>query len=99
MNKKEIEEIEKYFVMYTEGVTEYRIGFICKKYFHNGEDFNIAISNNGEVYQLNSDGESQGVELETLEDFKIRFKSFTAEEFDRDVYKIKYDDNMNIIYR
>ena len=41
--------------------------------------FEIIIYNDGVVYQLNSDHERQGIELDTLDNLKIRFKSFTGE--------------------
>ena len=88
MNSKDIEYIKNYFINYS-----------INKYFHNGENFHILIGEVDELYQLNSDHEEQGIELETLEEFKIRFKSFTGEEFDRKIYLVKYDKNNQIIYR
>ena len=59
MKKETIKEIEQYFTQYKEGI--YRSPYYggnesCKKCFHKEEDsFHIAIFDNGEVYQLNSD--------------------------------------------
>lgn len=72
MDKNELSEVVKYFEVYItndEGT----------KYYHQLENFNIIITNDDEVYQLNSDHEVQGVELKTLNEFKVRFKSFTGE--------------------
>jgi hypothetical protein len=72
MDKNELSEIVKYF-------EEYKTNNDGTKYYHQLEDFNIIITNDNEVHQLNSDHEIQGVELKTLNEFKVRFKSFTGE--------------------
>jgi hypothetical protein len=83
MNKKELKEIEKYFENYSNG--EYHpkhsnySNKICGRWYHKEEsEFKIVIFENDELYQLNSDHEIQGVELDTLDALKIRFKSFTG---------------------
>ena len=86
MLKKHLIEVEKHFEKYSEGTytSPYCFGNeTCKKYYHKKEDcFQIAIFESGQLYQLNSDHEKQGIELKTLDDLKIRFKSFTGEEFE-----------------
>jgi hypothetical protein len=84
MKVEEILEIEKHFRKYSE--SDYIDYYEPKpipvrgKYIHNEWDnFKIVIFEDNEVYQLNSDHEIQGVELEGLDDFKIRFKSFMGE--------------------
>lgn len=76
MNVKEINEVLKYFV-------EYHISDEDKKYFHKENDnFKINISLNNEVYQLNTDHEIWGIELENIDKLKIRFESFTGEKLE-----------------
>ena len=86
MNKSDIKKTEKYFVKYTEGIyraPDYFSSETCKKYYHKKEDyFHIAIFEGGDVYQLNNDGEVQGIELNTIEELKVRYKSFTGEELE-----------------
>lgn len=74
MRLDEIKYIEKHFQKYTET----NIG---KLYIHNEESFSIVITENNEVYQLNSEHEIQGIELETLDKLHLRFKSFTGSYF------------------
>ncbi len=72
MIKEEIIEIEKYFTKYSEN-----------RYYHNEMDnFHIIVSDDNEVYQLDTDHEIFGCELKTLDEFKIRFNSFTGEDFE-----------------
>jgi len=91
MIKQEIVEILKYFVEYSKN-----------NYYHEEMDnFHITISDDNEVYQLNTDHEIFGCELKTLDEFKIRFKSFTGQEFDA-IEEKKYtittiEDFVNII--
>ena len=69
----ELEEVVGYF-------SEYTTRESGKKYFHKEEDnFHIIITPKNELYQLNTDHEVWGIELETIEDLKVRFKSFTGE--------------------
>jgi hypothetical protein len=83
MTLKSIDEIEKYFKLYHEGI--YYSSFYDGKeegrsFYHKKEDeFMIIIFQSREVYQLNSDHEIQGIELKTFRDLKTRFKSFTGE--------------------
>ena len=85
MKVEDLDIIKNHFEEYSKGTYHSPIYFgndSCIKYYHKKEDdFHIAIFENCEVYQLNSDHEIQGVELIDLEQFKIRFKSFTGENF------------------
>lgn len=84
MNKEDLNKIEKYFEKYSEG--EYHSSFgsndkqNAKSYYHKWECFYLIVFDNGDVYQLNSEHEIQGVELNTFDSIKIRFKSFTGED-------------------
>ena len=75
MTKEEITEVEKYFNQYSQGT-------LGKYFSHEMENFHIIIGDEGDVYQLNSDHEAQGIELETLESLRVRFRSFTGEELE-----------------
>lgn len=85
MTKEEIEQVEKYFNWYFE--IPYRDSYgrhhdeICKKFYHKEQDvFHIIIfTETNQVYQLNTDHEIYGIELETFKDLRIRFESFTGE--------------------
>ena len=82
MENKELEKIKKYFTMYND--SEYKTYLSepekCKRYFHKEEDiFKIAIFEDDSVYQLDTDHEIFGIELQTFKDLKIRFKSLTGE--------------------
>jgi hypothetical protein len=73
MIASELNEVVTYFIEYTSKEDG-------KYYFHKeGDDFKIIITPEGEIYQLNTDHEVWGIELETIEDLKVRFKSFTGE--------------------
>jgi hypothetical protein len=72
MNKKDLSQLKKHF-------TQYLFSKDVGNYYHKENNFHISITKDGEVYQLNSDHEQQGIELDTLENFKIRYKSFTGE--------------------
>lgn len=74
MKQQEIIELLDYFTRYSSS-KEY------VHYFHKEWDsFKIGIYNQTEeVFQLNTDHEPFGIELNTLEDLKTRFKSFTGE--------------------
>ena len=68
------EAVKDFFIRYREG-----IGY-GTYYFHKENDnFKVLISSEGQVYQLNTDHEPWGIELQTLDDLKVRFKSFTGE--------------------
>ena len=75
MNKKDLNQITEYFSEYNKSESNIK----CT---HHRENFEVIIYNDGVVYQLNSDHESQGIELDTLDNLKIRFKSFTGEELE-----------------
>lgn len=69
----ELEEVIEYF-------HEYKVSEDGRKFFHKENDnFHIIITPNNELYQLDTDHEVWGIELETIEDLKVRFKSFTGE--------------------
>jgi len=73
MEIKDLNEVTKYFKNYTSKENG-------KYYFHKDEDnFKIIISTNNEVYQLNTDHEPWGIEIDTIDNLKIRFKSLTGE--------------------
>ena len=85
MTKEEIIEIKKYFIKYSD--TPYSSVYIngshpCTWYYHCEEEFHLIIFDSGEVYQSGTEADIIGIELETLDDLKIRFKSFTGEEVD-----------------
>lgn len=74
MKLTDLNEIVEYFKEYS---TSRKDG---KYYFHKENDnFKIIISTDDELYQLNTDHEPWGIELDTIENLKIRFKSFTGE--------------------
>ena len=76
MKIKDIKEVIKYFKQYNSYENE-------NYYFHKENDnFKISISSNNEVYQLNTDHENWGVEINNIDDLKIRFKSFTNEDLE-----------------
>ncbi len=85
MTKKEIEQVGKYFECYSEAPYRDAYGYhdneICKKFFHKEYDsFHIAIfQETNSVYQLNTDHEIYGIELETFENLEMRFFSFTGD--------------------
>jgi len=61
-------------------VVDYFIKYSGNKYFHKENDnFKIVITNDNELYQLNTDHEPWGIEIDTIDNLKIRFKSFTGE--------------------
>ena len=70
---KRFKQLLTYFTEYSSSETD-------RKYYHNGENFEIIVYDNNSVFQTNSDHERQGVELDTIDNFKIRFKSFTGED-------------------
>jgi hypothetical protein len=73
MDIKDLNEVVKYFKEYTSRV-------YGKHYFHKDEDnFKIIITPENELYQLNTDHEPWGIEIDTIDNLKIRFKSFTGE--------------------
>lgn len=88
MTQEEINQLLPYFEQYSvETYSSYilRKELPCKKYTHKEHDnFQIAIieeeDGSMEVYQTNTDHEIWGIELQTLEEFKIRFRSFIGAE-------------------
>lgn len=84
MEIKDIEYIEQYFDCYsTSDYLDMYQRFPVRGNYSNREfEFMIVISKEGEVWQTNSDHDITGVELVTLEDFKVRFKSFNGEELE-----------------
>lgn len=85
MTKEEIEQAVKYFDSYSE--SPYRDAYgrhhdeICKQFYHKEcNNFNIAIfPETNQVYQINTDHELYGIELERFIDLMVRFESFTGE--------------------
>lgn len=74
MNISDLSQVTQYFYMY--GKDE-KLG---RKFFHiENDNFKIIITPENELYQLNTDHEPWGIELDTIENLKIRFKSFTGE--------------------
>lgn len=89
MKDKDLEIILKKFTMYSD--KEY-IEFLCperqaKWYYHNMWEFHIIVFDDNSVYQLGTEAETIGVELKTLKDFEIRYKSFIGRKFMNDVKK------------
>ena len=76
MSEVELNEVVTYFIEYSNNPHG-------RKFFHKENDnFKIIITSENELYQLNTDHEPWGIELETIEDLKIRFKSFTGEQLE-----------------
>lgn len=71
------EAVKAFFIRYRNCVVH------GTSYFHKEDDnFKVLISSEGRVYQLNTDHEPWGIELQTLDDLKVRFKSFTGEDIE-----------------
>jgi hypothetical protein len=86
MEIKYLNEVTKYFKEYTSREDG-------KYYFHKDEDnFKIIITTDNELYQLNTDHEPYGIELDTIDNLKIRFKSFTGENLE-DVKNAFWDED------
>jgi len=86
MDIKEIEELEQWFDKYSE--SDYVSYFspnepVRGNYTHKWECFSIVIFKNNEVYQTNSDHETQGIELKTMDEMKVRFESFVGEPIEK----------------
>ena len=87
MEIKDLNEVVKYFKEYTSREDG-------KYYFHKENDnFKIIITPDKELYQLNTDHEPWGVELDTIDNLKIRFKSFTGENLE-DVSRYDFDEHI-----
>lgn len=82
MNKIELKEIRKYFTKMGDYIycspymTKSRK---CKRYYHKWLEFNIVVFNDDSVYQCGTEADTIGVELKTIEEFRVRFESFTGE--------------------
>jgi hypothetical protein len=86
MEIKDLNEVTKYFKEYTSREDG-------KYYFHKDEDnFKIIITTDNELYQLDTDHEPYGIELDTIDNLKIRFKSFTGENLE-DVKNTFWDED------
>ena len=86
MEIKDLNEVTKYF-------TDYKTKEDSKYYFHKDEDnFKIIITTDNELYQLNTDHEPWGIEIDTIDNLKIRFKSFTGENLE-DVKNTFWDED------
>jgi hypothetical protein len=73
MEIKDLNEVTKYFEEYTSREDG-------KYYLHkNNDNFQIIITTDNELYQQNTDHEPWGIEIDTIDNLKIRFKSFTGE--------------------
>ncbi len=73
MKKKDLKELLKYF-------REYNSDVDGSYYFHEKEDFfQIYITKDNKIYQLDTECQPFGIPMKTLSDLKIRFKSFTGE--------------------
>ena len=72
MEIKDLNQLLNYFTEYSSSETD-------KKYYHNGENFEIIVYDDNSGFQTNSDHKRQGIELDTIDSFKNRFKSFTGE--------------------
>jgi hypothetical protein len=86
MNTEEIQKIEKYFTKYSD--KDYvdcmtKSEPVIGHYYHSEEDnFYIVIFKDQRVYQLNSDHDTQGIELVDYDKLVERFESFTGERID-----------------
>lgn len=93
MTDEDIKIIEKYFIEYSDkdycDICDTNKSGKCKWYFHKGENFHIIIFEDNSVYQSGTENNYIGIELKTLKDLKIRFKSLTGENYDNVInYKI-----------
>jgi hypothetical protein len=85
MTKEEIDLWLPLFKQYSERIHHAiynNSGEACKYFCHNDEDcFHLVwFTKINEVYQLSTEIETIGIELETLGDLRTRFKSFTGTE-------------------
>ena len=78
---KTLEHFNQYSDMdYVEFLTESKR---ARWFSHKEEDyFHIIIFEDGSVYQTGTEADTIGVELKTLEELKIRYRSFVGEEID-----------------
>ena len=86
MSKEEITEIQKHFTCYSKSDYVsylYEPQKVIGHYYHTEEDyFKIIIFEDDSVYQINSEHETQGIELEDYDKLAKRFKSFTGEKME-----------------
>jgi len=88
MTKEEIKKLEPYFVCYSEGKYLDPHGWChnepCRRYFHKEHsDFHFVLFTDSDIiYQIDPDGEIYGAELQTYDEFIVRFESFTREKID-----------------
>ena len=83
MNKEDLDKTLNIFhkLHDTNRVIHYYLPQDCKGYFNHPEtDFCITILNDDKVYQVGTEADTIGVELETFEDLRLRYKSFEGEE-------------------
>jgi hypothetical protein len=74
MEIKDLNKVVDYFIRYGSDLQD------GNKYFHKENDnFKIIITKDNELYQLNTDHEPWGIEIDNIDNLKIRFKSFTGE--------------------
>jgi len=85
MKEEDILEVEKYFEKYSESDFH---SFVSKpepcrgRYLHKVWDrFQLTIFKDGIVFQSGTEANIVGIELKTLEDLKLRFRSFVGEEY------------------
>jgi hypothetical protein len=90
MNKEDIKKARKHFrtwgelnrkrISISKEVYSCYLPVPCKGIYTNREtEFRIVIMTDDKVYQVGSEWDIIGIELETFEDLKIRYKSFTGE--------------------
>ncbi len=82
MKIKELNKILEHFEKYSNGrgrnySEELNID-VEGYYFHKEENFSIEVDDKNHVWQLNTDHEPIGIELDNLNNFMNRFKSFTG---------------------
>lgn len=85
MTTEEIKQIEEYFRQYSDSDLYDVLGNQIKArwFSHKEEDyFQIVIFEDNEVYQAGTEANTIGIELKTIQDLQVRFKSFTGAELD-----------------
>jgi len=87
MKKEDIEKILPLFKKYSD--RDFDSVYIkgpkkAEWYFHKGEDYFqiIIFEEDNSVYQLDTEADTFGIELETIESLQIRFESFTGEKLE-----------------
>ena len=86
MIKEEVLEIQKHFTCYSKSDYVsylYEPQKVIGYYYHTEEDyFKIIIFEDNSVYQINSEHDTQGIELEDYDKLVKRFESFTGEKME-----------------